>query len=442
MSKPLKLYRRAAAGSQYALVVGLIAVVALLGVTQLGLNFKAVANRAANSICSADGQSCAAPVVVSSTPPGPVCGGDGGLDTTFLASGAGANNMVWKILPLSSGKYLIGGSFTTYNGTARANFAQINADGSLDTAYPSSGTIGGGLVRAIVQQSDGKVVVGGHFTTFNGVARNRVARLNSDGTLDTSFLNTGTGASASVQAMVLQPDGQLIIGGDFLSYNGVTRGNLARINSDGSLDTSFLNTGSGANNVIDAIALQSDGKLVVAGSMSNYNGTARANLARVNADGSLDTGFMASNTGTDNQINAITIQPDGKIIIVGFFVSYNSTTRNGIARLNSNGTLDTSFLSSGAGAGGTVYDVALAGDGKIYISGSFTTYNGVSRGMIARLNADGSLDTSFLNSGSGANSQIRPLILQPSDGKPIIGGNFTTYNGTTRGMIARLGCSP
>ncbi|MGD0727624.1 MAG: delta-60 repeat domain-containing protein, partial [Spirochaetia bacterium] len=167
----------------------------------------------------------------------------GTLDTGFLATGAGANGSVYSVAVQSDGKVLIGGYFTTYNGTSRGNVARLNSDGSLDTGFLATGAGANVLVSSVAVQSDGKVLIGGYFTTYNGTSRGYVARLNSDGSLDTGFLATGTGADSYVISVAVQSDGKVLIGGSFGTYNGTSRGNVARLNSDGSLDTGFLATG-------------------------------------------------------------------------------------------------------------------------------------------------------------------------------------------------------
>jgi uncharacterized delta-60 repeat protein len=355
---------------------------------------------------------------------------DGSLDTGF-DPGSGANGYVRAIALQSDGKIIIGGEFTTYSGTGRNYIARLNADGSLDATFdPGSGA--NGTIQTMALQSDGKTLIGGDFTTYNGTGRNRIARLSADGSLDASF-NPGTGANGTVFAITLQPDDKALIGGSFTTYNGTARKFIIRVNANGSLDATF-NVGTGAGSIVYGITLQPDGKAIIGGFFTTYNSTARNYIARVNADGSLDTGFDPG-SGGNNYIQSIALQTDGKAIIVGAFVTYNGTARNYITRVNADGTLETTF-NQGSGANRTILATALQPDGKIIIGGQFNSYNTIARTRIARLNADGSLDATF-DPGTGASADVSAITLQP-DGKIIIGGTFTTYNGTTRNRIARL----
>ncbi|MDD2231229.1 MAG: hypothetical protein PHY48_17740, partial [Candidatus Cloacimonetes bacterium] len=345
-------------------------------------------------------------------------------------SNPGANSTVFAIALQSDGKVLIGGAFTKYGGTTRQGVARLNSDGSLDTTFDSSSGADS-IISAIAVQSDGKVLIGGEFTSYGGTTRQRVARLNSDGTLDTSF-GTTTGASSNVSAIAVQSDGKVLIGGAFTSYGGTARRRVARLNSDGSLDTSFGSSFSGLDNSVSAIAVQSDGKVLIGGSFTKYGVTTRQRVARLNSDGSLDTSF-GSTTGANSTVFAIALQSDGKVLIGGAFTSYGGTTRWRVARLNSDGTLDTSFGTTM----GNVSAIAVQSDGKILIGGSFTvSYGGIIWQRVARLNSDGSLDTSF-GSSSGADGAVAAIALQ-SDGKVLIGGGFTSYGGITRQGVARL----
>ena len=419
--------------------------------------------------------------------------GDGSLDTSF-ATGIGPNQRVDSLAVQADGKILIGGVFTSYNGTPSNYIARLNSNGSLDLSF-KSGTGAVGQVESIAVQADGKILVGGAFTSYNETASNYIVRLHSDGSLDTGF-NAGTGANAgntpfpAIHSAAVQANGKVLIGGGFTSYNGTARKRIARLESDGSLDTSF-DTGTGADGVsypnfaVDSIAVQPDGKVLIGGGFTSYNGAARKHIARLNSDGSLDTSFDPG-TGADggyylyNTVYSVVVQADGKVLIGGGFTTYNGTVRGGIARLNSDGSLDTSFDPGGgagmvrsialqadgklliAGAGiarlnangsrdtsfnpgtgvsklphlATVYSIAVQADGNVLIGGDFDTYNGTARNNIARLNSNGSLDTSF-NPGTGAAYIVYSVAMQ-ADGKVLIGGSFYSYNGTARKYFTRL----
>lgn len=356
-------------------------------------------------------------------------GGD--LDPTF-DPGTGADRPIhWTSLQ-RDGRIIIGGVFSSYNGTSRKGIARLNSDGSLDGTFnPGTGVDDEVLVTAL--QPDGKIIIGGRFTTYNGIARNHFARLNSDGSLDTTF-DPGAGltdpiASGHLFTIALQPDGRIIIGGLFSEYNGTARRCIARVNSDGSLDTTF-NPGTGADTGVTTSALQPDGKLIIGGWFHFYNNTARRTVARLNANGSLDTSFDPG-SGTEERVYTTALQPDGKVIIGGNFVTSNGTARRYIARLNSDGFLDTTF-DPGGGLDGAVERITVQPDGKFIIGGDFW----IPGAHIARLNVDGSLDSTF-DPGAGANDSILTTALQ-ADGKIIIGGYFTSYRGTSRNHIARL----
>ncbi len=297
------------------------------------------------------------------------------------------------------------------------------AGGSNDTVY------------AAAIQPNNQTVLGGDFRAYNGVPRNRLARMNADGSLDTGFMaSPNGGADNTVTCLALQPDGRIIIGGVFGSFNAMLRPHIARLNTDGSLDTNF-NTGLGVNGTVSALALQPDGRVIIGGSFNFVNSTNRNNIARLNADGSLDTTFDPG-IGPNGTVNAMALQMDGKIVIGGAFTMIDNTPFQSIARLNANGTLDSSF-NPGPGADNIVYALAEQPDGRIMVGGSFATINLVPRNAIARLNADGSTDLTF-DPGIGADDIVYTVALQPADGNVLIGGLFTSINGTRRIGVARL----
>ena len=354
----------------------------------------------------------------------------GSVDFTF-DSEIGANNTVWTTSIQDDGKIIIGGDFTTYNGTARNHIARLHVDGTLDTSF-DPGTGANLTIRTTSIQSDGKILIGGTFTMFNGIAKSRIARLNVDGTIDTTFVQ-GTGASDGVYSIAIQNDDQIIIGGWFTSYNGTPRNKIARLNLDGTIDNTF-NPGTGADLAVLTTSILNEGQIIVGGAFTSYNGSARNRIARLNEDGSLDLSFDPG-IGADNWIWTTSIQSDGKIVAGGLFTYYDGSSRNKIARLNVDGSLDGSF-NPGSGANNDVFTSSVQSDGQIIIGGWFSSYNGTARNRITRLNVDGSLDDSF-DPGSGANDIIWTIALQ-SDEQIIVGGQFTGYDGIERNRIVRL----
>ena len=415
---------------------------------------------------------------------------DGSLDTSFMI-GTGPNTTVRTVTLQSDGKILITGTFATIDGNARPGIARFNADGSIDTGFAAAPT--GTTPQSLVLQPNGKIIVAGNFTSIGGASRNVIARLNADGTNDASF-DPGTGIlpvalnnvqelalqangkilmvgtinsyngnsilgiaransdgsfdstfdqyatrSGNVNAIQIQSDGKILVGGEFATVNRILRNSIARFNADGTVDSTFMpGTGatisSGAFANVTAIRVQSDGKIIIGGSFVNYNETPINRLARLNADGSLDTTFNIG-AGAASTVNAVQIQPDGKILVGGIFTSFNGMPANRLVRLNTDGTLDTTF-NIGTGVGGAVNVITLQSDGKIYLGGTFTSYNGTASNRIVRINADGTLDASF-NIGSGTTGTVSAIVIQP-DGKVILGGAFSSYNGTNLSRIVRL----
>jgi uncharacterized delta-60 repeat protein len=358
---------------------------------------------------------------------------DGSLDVNFNPqfTGDSLGNSIFSVQVLPDGKILVAGLFNSVNGFARNGFARLNADGTLDASFnPSVPFIG--AVREILVQPNSKIIVAGQFTTIAGVPRNRIARFNADGTLDSTFARN-RGADVTILSLALQPDGRILIGGAFKNVQEVPRAGIARLTGDGSLDASF-NPGTGVDGIVAKVAVQTDNKIIVAGFFTLYNGTSRKSIARLNADGSLDASFDAG-SGFEAIITDLEIQPDGKIIIVGLFANVGGATGRNIARLNSDGSPDTSF-NVGAGADFEIYDVQLQSNNQILIGGNFDNFNGMPRSSIARLNSNGTLDSSFNNS-TQFDSAVLSLAIQP-DGRIVVGGAFKSVNGAARNHVVRL----
>ncbi len=377
---------------------------------------------------------------------------DGSLDETF-DPGDGPDSVVNGMIVLSDGKIIILGSFTEYNGIAINFIARLNTDGSLDETFEIEGTGFDNEIADVAVQVDGKIIVVGSFTEYNGTSRSSIARLNTDGSLDETFEIEGTGFNDVITSGAIQSDGKIIVIGDFSAYNTTFRSGLARLNTDGSLDTDIFIPISGFDDYPIKVILQSDGKFVAIGGFGLYGDVFVNNLARLNTDGSLDETFEIEGTGFDDYRSSdVVIQSDNKIVLIGAGATeYNGTPFLHLARLNTDGSLDETFEIEGTGFSlpGSDKDVITSGaiqsDNKIIVGGNFTEYNGVPSEYIARLNTDGSLDTSFELDGTGfdggtlgsGESMVGGVAVQP-DGKIMVMGRFNEYNGTARAVIARL----
>ncbi len=363
---------------------------------------------------------------------------DGDVDPAFSPTFDSAYGTVYAIEELPDGRILVGGNFKSVNGVASPGIVRFNADRSIDTSFTPA-FIRGTVFRIIVQ-ADGKILIGGSFYVFNGsVSRFGIARLNSDGSLDTAF-NPGSGPDSLVRDMVQQPDGRVIIGGDFISVNGISRWGVARLNADGSLDSLFTSpltptpafTGGG----VSAVGLQADGRVILGGSMTMNFGAQYHWVLRLQTNGAHDPTF-SSPTMNSNPWE-LAVQPDGKIVLVGFFTTVSSTSRARIARLNADGTHDLGF-NPGTGASSSALFVRMIANGKILVSGSFASINGTPRGGLAQLNPDGSLDGGFAPNGTTLGTVYNVNSL--TSGRYFAGGTFSRISGADRKTLASLDSS-
>lgn len=357
------------------------------------------------------------------------------FENTFNTGGMGFNNNVLQLAVQSDDKIVTAGLFDFYNAVdVPDKIIRLNTDGSLDTSFNNGGSGADGSVYAVLIQTDGKILVGGNFTLYNGIdAPDKIMRLNTDGSLDTTFNNGGIGPDNYINTIAVQPDGKILIGGNFSLYNGVDVPDMIiRLNADGSFDTTFNNGGVGADATVRTIALQPDGKILVGGLFTSYNGAGAIpnRLIRLNADGSFDSTFNNGGAGYNADVYSIVVLPDEKILVGGFNTQYNAVDcPDRIIRLNCDGTLDAAFNAGGAGVDGGVYSILVQPDGKIIAGGVIGTYNGVDcPDTIIRLHSDGTLDPTFNAGGAGADNLSYSMAFQ-SSGLLIIGGVFTMFNG-------------
>lgn len=327
---------------------------------------------------------------------------------------------------------LLGGSFFEFSNQVRNHYIQLHPDGEIDM-IKNGFTGASNAIYDIAPNADGTCFIGGAFDLYDKYAYKWFAKLNQDGTLDTTF-DTGTGFNGIIRFIQIQLDGKLLVGGDFTSYNGTTANHMIRLLPNGTIDPLYT-VGSGPAtytlNTYKDVKLLPDNKLIVAGVFSSFSGIGYANLVRLFTNGTVDLGFVPPSIGS---IYGVESQPDNKVIVFGGFSTVGGISKKGICRLNTNGSLDLSF-NTGTG-GSVVYDCALTAEGKLIIVGTFTTFNGVAVNHIARLHADGSLDTSF-HIGTGASSTI-DCVNVLADGKIQISGYFTSYDGFPVGRFAIL----
>lgn len=463
------------------------------------------------------------------------CGGNdllaGSLDTHFgkasdgtpdgivsLSLGSG-NDSAKAMAVQADGKIIVAGTSTSTGGSSNIVIERFNSDGTLDATFGADGNSDGtpdGVVnldlgtssddaKAVAIQADGKIVVAGNSTPTGGSSNVVLARLDKNGKLDATFgadgntdgtpdgvvqVSFGNGDDA-VDAIAIQQDGKIVVAGDTTSNTGNGSQNMvvARVNANGSLDASFgagtadgtpdgvvsLSLGAG-NDEAKAVAIQANGKIVIAGNTIGSDNSSNIAVARLNGDGSLDATFGVGNAdGTpdgvvavslsngDDKAKAVALQADGKILVGGVTLAADNSSNVAVARLNSDGTADASF---GAGTADGTPDGSVAvsfgagddklkglvvqADGKILIAGSNTAADGSTNAVVARFNSNGALDSSFgedssdgtpngvvsISLGSGDDS-AEALALQ-ADGKILIAGDHVASDGSSNIFVARL----
>lgn len=361
---------------------------------------------------------------------------DGRLDESFRPAPEGEVR-AFALQP--DGDIVVTGTFTVIGGVARAGVARLRTDGSVDAVDVAAD----GAVQSVVVQGDGKITLGGAFATLDGVARAHLGRLESDGTLERDFIAGndpiypgvgGGGFFGGIESLALQPDGKLLIVGGFGFIGADPHSGIARIAVDGSVDTTFH-----ASDVRpDLVAVQRDGRIVIAGSFTSIGGVPRYGIARLHADGTLDTGFVTpdwTRGGLSPTVTALLLLPNGKIAIAGYWRDATSASTLELARFNADGSADTSFVPPRVAANyGGVAALAQDAQGRLLFGGKFNAVDGVPRLGLARLHEDGSLDVGF---DVPVDEDVMAIQVLP-DGRIVIGGWFTTVQGSARGRLARL----
>jgi uncharacterized delta-60 repeat protein len=352
---------------------------------------------------------------------------------------------IFALHPFDNGNRLIGGEFNIYNGTPVRGLVKILQNGTIDPTFilnnNNPGTYGASI-RTIAVQKDDKIIIGGNFVYYRGIAKSRITRLNSDGTTDTSF-NIGTGFNSIVNCIKLQSDGKIIVAGNFTSFNGVPRSKIARLNSNGTLDLTF-NINYPVDKQIRSLLITSSGKIIIggdfeiAGSITSIGGNFPCvsqykwqKLARLNINGNLDLDFMHYDIvcnleeklgfnktslfdgSNDAKVYTLSQYSNGKIFVGGYFDSfYGIQTLNNICLLDQEGNLDESTFAPSPnllGPDGFVYDSLVEPDGTVVIVGSFWRYNGIIKNGIERVSPIDLVNRSLNGNNDITNNKISLL---------------------------------
>lgn len=360
--------------------------------------------------------------------------------------GAGPDSFIRVLARQADGRLLVAGPFTNWSGVSQPRLARLTTNGLLD---PSFTPVVDSDPRSVVPLADGRIVVTGPFTNVGGTFRPGLARLNRDGSLDSGFNPPPVApASALYGGGFVTTSGGVLVAGTFTNLGGLPRNRLARLLAEGSVDPAFLSPFT-PTNTISIVALQPDDKVLLAGNFLSVAGTPRNGLVRLNPDGSVDPSFQPD-IGPSNRVSRAIVQPDGRLV-AAVYATFDTGFPIGpqrLIRLNGDGSLDSGFNVQFSFPGfpynGVISGLAVQTDGKIIVSGKFLRVNGTPRAAVARLQPGGTLDYCFE---LGLASEALTLAVETSsDGSVLIGGLLGSIQGQLRPYLARLippaGCDP
>ncbi len=346
-------------------------------------------------------------------------------DPTFQ-TGTGPNNTVYSIEEGPSGTLWIAGSFSSVDGQPRNSIAKLSPDGALDPGFVPPSQLN--TIYLLAPLPGGKVLAGGNYLgNFSSRYTYGILRLDAAGAPDPGFDASVTVGNGYVSSILTLADGKILIGGNFPS-------GVARLLADGSRDTTFdAGAGPPPGSSISSLRLQPSGKILAGGSFDSFSGLPRANLCRLNADGSPDPTFGTADSGPDGTVLDIALQADGRLLIGGTFSTLGGQLQPNLARLGADGVLDPDFRPTVTSA---IHSIAALADGRMLAGGEFSRVNGIERKYFALLHADGSPDATF-DTSTGANYIVYRLLLQPG-GKILAAGSFATIGGVPAKYLARL----
>lgn len=363
-------------------------------------------------------------------------------DSRYLTSAASSSSSMLAID--SSDRVVVGLSTNVFGATSSTFMFRLNADGTRDNTFnPAIAGSESDNIYSMFVQSDGKIVISGVLPDGTGFSSPQLVRLNSNGTKDTAFAtNLGSNLSSGSARKIAPYNNQILV----FSNVGSSTGRITRLNNDGTLDATFqTNIGSGFLSSFGNRAIFQYGQqIIIGGNFTSFNGVSKGHLLRLNADGTSDTAFDSNiGTGFDGIIRDIQTLSNGKILVTGSFSFLNGSAASNIVLLNSDGTRSTSFSTNiGSSVNNFVTSALVQSNDKILIQGFFTSFNGMGTGNILRLNSDGTLDTSFQNNiGLSLNSDPSSFV-QKSDGAIIVSGSIRGFDSASVPNIISIITSP
>ncbi|WP_177192132.1 DUF5008 domain-containing protein [Chitinophaga arvensicola] len=394
-------------------------------------------------------------------------------DLQFRSVPGADKNTIITIGFVPGGKYLIGGSFTDYDNSGAKNgykgLARINPDGSLDRDFKVGKGIDG-FVTCVAVQASGKYIIGGSINNYDdrfkgGYVRN-IVRLLPGGAYDSTVVVTQLGnhdtvpalnayLDASVENILQTPDsGKLVLVGNFTyfmrkNFAGITTDGkrdsvmtdsirmegLVRLNENGSFDSTFnydaarRRSYEGANGPVTASQIQPDGKIILAGFFTRYHGQTTGPVVRLNTDGSIDNTFNTG-AGPDDRVNFVELLKDGRYLIGGVFSKVNGKEAHRLAVLNADGSLYNGFsvgVGVNAGPNGLPSRAIQLKNGKIFVAGFFDTFSGVKRAGTVILDEDGKMSNGY-NTMGGLSGSISTMLNVPNGNATIMAGSFSRYD--------------
>ncbi len=323
----------------------------------------------------------------------------GSVDST------GNFNFTVRCAILDNDKFLIGGQFTTYNGITANRIVRIFANNNqLDTSF--SGQLNNGNIYTLLKYKD-KYLVGGDFTGINNISQLRISRLNLDGSVDTSFIPAGSGVDSTINSIFTDSQDNIYVAGNFTAYNGMPINRIMKLNNSGILDKTF-NAGNIINSSINATCLASNNSIIIGGSFNLINETGFGRIAEMDLNGNIIDNFKS---GFNSNVNAISEDKNQNILIGGLFTGYsnNSIRAERFVVLDKNKNISPLYNPT-SGFNNNVLKIIVENDNKILIGGGFLLYKNSIYNRIIRLNSDYTIDTTFIQTGQGFNSIVYDMI--------------------------------